>query len=108
MDYIDESLYPDGPAPDPQICPLTDYEKAEHIHRVCTAWEFDIPPEPETMKTIAGWKTILDKFPLPNLIAYHALRLLLRMKPVRGHILQLPYERMDLAEGKEDVCANMV
>jgi hypothetical protein len=105
-EYIDESLYPDEPAPIGR--PLTDFEKAEHIHRVCAAWEFDILPEDDTLRTIAGWKDILDRFPLANHLAYHAIRLLLRMPPVPAHILELPYERLDAIEGKEDVCADLV
>ena len=108
FEYVDESLYPDEPAPDPRIRPLTDFEKAEHIHRVCAAWEFDILPENATLRTIANWKDILDRFPLPNHAAYHALRLLLRLPPVPGLILELPFERQDALEGKEDVCAEMV
>jgi len=106
MDYIDESLYPDEPSPNPTT--LSDFEKAEHIHRVCSAWEFDIPPEEKTLNTIAGWRDILDRFPLPNHLAYHTLRALLHMPPIPGNLLELPYERFDAQENREDPCLLLV
>lgn len=107
-EYIDESLYPDEPAPDPQKAPLTPQEKAEHIHRVCAAWEFDILPETETLDTIRNWGEILERFPLPHHSAYHALRSICGLPPIPGTFLEGPHEKWDLAEGREDPCVEMV
>lgn len=105
MTYIDQSLYPDEAPPNPALAPLDDSQKAEHIHRVCAAWEFGIIPEEETFQTLAGWKDIFERFPLPNSIAYHTFRFLLNLAPIPGEILEAPYERLDREEERSDPCA---
>lgn len=107
-DYIDGSLYPDEPPPDPALRPLTSEEKAEHIHRVCASWEFGLPPEPETLRTVLRWKEILEMFPCPQHLTWHTLRELCGLPPVPGIIFELPYERMDAAEGRTDPCVDLV
>jgi len=107
MIYLDESLYPDHPPPD-RHAPLSDREKAEHIHRVCTAWDFGLPPEWETLRTLSAWATVLDQFPLPCSLAYHTLRFLFHLPPVEGHILETAAERSDRREGRSDPVAHQV
>ena len=108
MIYIDQSLYPDEAPPDAELGPLTDSEKAEHIHRVCAAWEFGLLPEEETFQTLAAWKDIFERFPLSNSIAYHTFRFLLRLPSLPGEILEAPYERLDREEGRSDPCTLFV
>jgi hypothetical protein len=107
MIYLDASLYPDEPPPDP-AAPLSDFEKAEHIHRVCGAWDFGLLPERETLRTIAQWQPVLERFPLPASLAYHTLRFLSGLPPVRGHILETVAERCDRLEGRSDPVVDYV
>ena len=73
-------------------------------------WEENTPEteKEETLNTIAGWRDILERFPLPNHLAYHTLRALLHMPPVPGNLLELPYERFDTQENREDPCLLLV
>lgn len=104
--YIDQSLYPDEAAPNAES--LTPEEKAEHVDRVCAAWEFDILPERETLETILGWKDVLERFPMPQHETYHTLRDLCGLPPIPGCIFELRSERLDAAEGRTDPCADRV
>lgn len=107
MTFIDASLYPDEPAPDPNRS-LNDFEKAEHIHRVCAAWDFGLPPEEETLHTVTAWKETLDRFPLPASPAWHTFRFLAGLAPVRGNIIETPAEERDRREGRFDPVADCV
>ncbi|MBA2432672.1 MAG: hypothetical protein H0V56_11265 [Chthoniobacterales bacterium] len=107
MIYIDASLYPDELPPE-AASPLSDRDKAEHIHRVCGAWDFGLPPEPETLRTLARWTPILDTFPLPGSLAYHTLRFLFQLPPIPGQILETPAERADRLEGRSDPVSDRV
>ena len=108
MIYIDQSLYPDEVPPDPTSAPLSEGEKAEHIHRVCAGWEFGLLPEEATFQTMLAWKDTFERFPIPNSIAYHTFRFLLGLPSIPGEILEAPYERLDREEGRTDPCALFV
>ena len=91
MMYIDHSVYPEFDEP-PDVLE-TDYDKADYVHRICTAWDFYIHPEPETFELFRGWKAIFDRFPVPN--------------PFPGFTPQ--WEILDRLEGREpDPCESMI
>ncbi len=62
MPYIDHSVFPD--CEDAPSTLETDEAKADYVHRVCSAWDFHILPEPETFGLFAQWKDVFDSFPL--------------------------------------------
>ena len=70
--YIDQSLYPDAEVPPESLDSPED--KADYVHRICTAWDFGIHPEPETFELLSGWKEVFDRFPVATSPAYHAMR----------------------------------
>jgi hypothetical protein len=69
--YIDQSVYSDI---DPPSELLTLEAKADYLHRICSAWDFRIHPEPETFAVLREWKQVFDRFPLVTSPAYHAFR----------------------------------
>ena len=77
---IDQSVYPDRDDP-PRDLP-TIFDKADYVHRICTAWDFGIHPEPVTFKLFASWKDVFDKFPVATSPGYHAFRMWFQWEPV--------------------------
>jgi hypothetical protein len=69
---IDASLYPDSDHPPRSLDSLAD--RADYLHRVCTAWDFHIHPQPETFETLRGWRDVFDQFPVSTSPAYHTFR----------------------------------
>ena len=72
MTYIDHSVYPDLAEP-PSVLDSAE-AKADYLHRVCTAWDFHVLPEPETFDLFSLWKQVFDRFPVLTSPAYHAFR----------------------------------
>jgi hypothetical protein len=108
---LDASLYPDLEAPPQELTDPAD--KADYLHRVCSAMDFWIFPEPATLKLLAGWKDIFDRYPLPASPAYRTLRAMYgwpRVPMPEGlPALRPPYLAMDAAEGRgPDPCESMV
>ena len=102
---IDHSVYPDIEPPDDLP---TDEDKADYIQRLCGAWDFGIIPEMESVRELAAWKQVFDRFPIPHSPAYHAFRTWFRWEPVPS----LPYpsralwEALDAEEDRTDPCVD--
>jgi len=87
--------------------------KADYIHRVCSAMDFHIFPEPVTLAELAAWKDIFDRFPLPASPAYRALRWWFGWEPVQippGMPATRPmYLALDAAEERgSDPCESTI
>jgi hypothetical protein len=109
--YIDESVYPDVSSP-PNDLPSLE-ARAEYVHRVCSAWDFHIHPEPETFQLFSEWEEVFDRFPLPTSPAYHAFRAWFGWEPVpfpSSLPAPIPYHvHLDRGEGRDDdPCAEMI
>jgi len=108
---IDTSLYPDWDIPPSRLD--TPEEKADYLHRVCSAMDFQIFPERETLCELEKWREIFDRFPLPASPAYRALRGWYGWEPVTMPeglpASRPPYLAMDAAEGRgADPCESMI
>jgi|GEM_PF-613799 hypothetical protein len=98
---IDHSVYPDVAEPPTSL--RSDEERADYIHRICSAWDFGILPTRETFAMFKGWRAVFDRYPLRGSPAYHAFRALFRWTPVVADpILEAAYERIDRREGRTD------
>jgi hypothetical protein len=91
----------------------TDEAKADYVHRVCSAWDFHVLPEPETFELFSGWKGIFDKYPLPTSPAYNAFRAWFGWPAIaapRGLPAPTPlYVALDQQEGRsDDPCERMI
>lgn len=108
---IDSSLYPDFDIPPSQL--ESPGERADYLHRVCGAMDFQVFPEPETWELLAGWKEIFDRFPMAASPAYRTMREVFGWEPVEMPAglpaYRPPYLAMDAAEGREaDPCESMI
>ena len=111
MMNIDASLYPDVDQPPKALD--TPELKADYLHRVCSAWDFYIMPEPETFDLLKQWKEVFDRFPLNASPAYHALRAWFGWDsvpaPSKLALQQAQYQILDELEGRgEDECTSLV
>lgn len=70
-DWIDKAMYPDVVG---EIPMETEYDQADYVHRVCTAWDWGIPPRPETLALLSQWRHIFEKFPVPDSPSFMALK----------------------------------
>jgi hypothetical protein len=109
--YIDGAVYPDLDTP-PSDLP-TDYDKADYLHRVVTAWDIGIMPERATLALLGTWREIFDQFPVPLSPGYHALRMVFDWPPVpvppNTAVAELRYQRLDRLEGRPaDPCEDEV
>jgi hypothetical protein len=109
--WLDASLYPDLETPPRHLDNPGD--KADYLHRVCSAMDFQIFPEPATLELLAGWKEVFDRYPLPASPAYRALRCWFGWEPVpvpKGLPATRPhYLALDAAEGRgPDPCESMI
>jgi hypothetical protein len=109
--YINASLYPEMEQPPFSLD--TPEAKADYLHRVCSAWDFYLLPEPETFDMLQTWKDTFDKFPIPTSPAYHTFRAWFGWEAVRPPFkLVLPkpqYQILDELEGRgEDPCASLI
>lgn len=109
--YIDHSVYPDVANPPAEF--LTMEAKADYVHRICSAWDFGIQPEPETSALFSQWKEVFDAFPVETSPAFHAFREWFGWEPVsipEGlHFPEPRYKVLDRIEGREeDPCERMV
>ncbi|MEI8133414.1 MAG: hypothetical protein WCG34_13360 [Leptolinea sp.] len=70
---IDGSLYPDEPAPEEL---LTVGDKIDYLARLCSAWDFGILPEWETVEELRKdeWKEVIEVCNLLTSPTYHLLR----------------------------------
>jgi hypothetical protein len=106
---IDHSVYPDQDEP-PEELP-TDEDRADYVARVCGAWDFDLPPTPETFALLSRWRDVFDRFPLPHSPAYAAFRTIFGWPSIAGGgVLEADYERVDRRNGRDlpDPCVDLV
>ena len=105
--HIDHSVYPDLDSPPTEL--ITAEDKADYLHRVCSAWDFGVLPDPQTFELFSGWKEIFDRFPVSASPAYHAFRARYGWEPVPWPPSIAPptpqWEHQDRIEGRgEDPC----
>lgn len=99
-DWIDGSLYPDQDVPE-ELQTLDD--KVDFIVRLCGAWDFGIPPGPQTLQQVLqdDWREAVDQARLLTSSAYHLLRELHKLDP-------LPYMGPSFPEILNDTCFDRV
>lgn len=101
---LDATLYPElREAPEALT---TDADRADYVHRVCTAWDFGVPPEPGTVNLLAGWKDVFDRFAIPHSPGFHALRDWYGWEPVPMLAVfgRPKWQQLDALEGRSDPC----
>lgn len=110
-DFIDHGVYPDLDEP-PDVLETTE-ARADYVHRICSAWDYGVHPEPETFVLFERWKEVFDRFPVPTSPGYHAFRSWFGWPPVafpanvNGPIPR--YLVLDRLEGRDaDPCERMV
>jgi len=94
--WMDGSLYPDQDVPD-RLDTLPD--RIDFIARLCSAWDFGLLPLPITLNEILkkDWRQAVEETQLLTSCAYHLLRELHGLDPVRylgpkfPHILNDPF-----------------
>ena len=109
--YIDHSVYPDLDHPPDDLPTMED--RADYVHRISTAWDFHIHPEPETFELFSTWKDVFDRYPVLTSIGYHAFRDCFGWEPVAIppglHFPEPLYMVLDRLEGRgDDPCTNMI
>lgn len=106
---LDHSVYPDiSPPPDDLPTPE---DKADYIHRICSAFDFGIYPGRSDWELFAGWKDVFDRFPLPYSPAWHTFRSKYRWEDGPREYdfgVHAPWKDQDLVEGRTDPCEEMV
>ena len=78
---IDGSLYPDEPPP-AVLESLA--ERVDFLARLCSAWDFGILPDPETLREIRRrlWRAAVDRCRLLTSPTYHLVRKWHRLPPL--------------------------
>lgn len=109
--YIDGTVYPD--LPEPPVILETPWDKADYVHRICTAWDFHILPEQETLDLFSQWKDVFDRFPIVTSPGYHAFRAWFGWEripcPPHLHGPEPLYRILDRLEDRpEDPCEHMI
>jgi hypothetical protein len=105
---LDHSVYPDCELPPDDLPTLED--KADYVHRICSAFDFGIFPERHDWRLFAGWREVFDHFPLPHSPAYHTFRARYGWPeaPRGSHGLTPGWKIADQREEREDPCERMV
>ncbi len=98
---IDHSVYPDVAHGDDFE---DDFDRADYLHRVCTSWDFGVPPEHYTVTLLRGWRTVFDRFPVSASPAYHAFRAHFGWSavPMDLCLSTANWEMLDALEGRDD------
>ncbi|MBI4266733.1 MAG: hypothetical protein HY657_20390 [Acidobacteria bacterium] len=109
--HIDTSVYPDVDTP-PQSLDSVE-ERADYVHRVCSAWDYGIHPDEDTFALFSEWKDIFERFPIVTSPAYHAMRAWFQWEPVPVptglHPPTPRYVEYDRLEGRdEDPCEQCI
>jgi hypothetical protein len=106
--HLDTTVYPDLDRPPTQL--RTRRQRADYVQRICSAWDFGIVPDQETVNLFATWQGIFDRYPLETSLAYHAFRARFGWPPVAMAILETPWEHADRLAGRmtTDPCLNAV
>ena len=105
---LDHSVYPDLEVPPDDLPTLED--KADYVHRICSAFDFGIFPEREDWLRFAQWKEVFDRFPLPHSPACHTFRSHYGWPPAQRapHGLTPGWKIADRREEREDPCEHLV
>ena len=87
--------------------------KADYVHRICSAWDYGVHPDPETFTLLARWKDVFDRYPILTSPAYHAFRAWFQWEPYPAPPGLLPptprWVHLDRLEGRdEDPCERMI
>lgn len=109
--HIDGSVYPDLDVPPRSLD--SPQARADYVHRICSAWDYGVPPTRETFALFSDWKDVFDRFPIVTSPAYHAMRLWFGWEPVSvpsGLHPRVPrYAEYDRLEGRgEDPCEHWI
>ena len=108
---IDYSLYPDLEEDELPNELIGIEEQAEHVHRLCSAWDFyGFPPTRKALEGMKEWRRAFESFPILNSPAYCALCELLGFPhgPPEPYLGKLRWEEDDELEGREyDPCMAM-
>jgi hypothetical protein len=104
---IDHSVYPDIEHGDDFA---DDFDRADYIHRICTAWDFGVPPESQTVALFREWRGVFDRFPVDASPAYHAFRAHFRWPavPMNLCLSSAHWEVLDALEGRDDPFRDLV
>jgi hypothetical protein len=104
---IDHSVYPDIEHGNDFA---DDYDRADYVHRICTAWDFGVPPEPYTVALFRDWREVFDRFPIASSPAYHAFRRYFGWPdvPIERNLSTPQWEVLDRLEGRDDPCRDAV
>jgi len=78
--HIDGTVFPDMDAPPRRLD--TPEDKADYIHRVCSAWDHGVQPDAQTFALLSEWREVFDRFPIVTSPAYHAMRAWFRWNTV--------------------------
>lgn len=108
--HIDGSVYPDLAEPPRSLD--SPEARADYVHRICSAWDYGVVPDAETMTLLSTWKDVFDRYPLIISPAYHAMRAWFGWEPVpipQGIHPPTPrYVEYDRQEGREDSCERLI
>jgi hypothetical protein len=109
--HIDHSVYPDVDVV-PTVLESME-EKADYVHRICSAWDYGVHPDSETFQLFAQWKEVFDRFPVLTSPAYHAFRGWFGWPALpfpTGVVPPTPrWVHLDRLEGREeDPCEHMI
>ncbi len=98
---IDAGVYPERVPPEALA---TLEEKADYLHRICAAFDHGVVPEEATLRLLSGWQEVFDRFPLPGLPSYHALRSYFGWQQTARwpYFMEPAYVKLDRIEGRED------
>ncbi len=98
---IDHSVYPDVRHGDDFE---DDYDRADYVHRICTAWDFGVPPEAYTVTLLRNWRDVFDHFPIAPSPAYHAFRAHFGWPALTMELCVAPahWETLDALEDRQD------
>jgi hypothetical protein len=104
---IDHSVYPDMHHPNDFA---DDFDRADYVDRICSSWDFGVPPESETVALFRGWRDVFDRFPVPASPSYHAFRAFFRWPAVAVERCLAPaqWEILDELEGRDDPFRNRI
>ena len=98
---IDRTVYPDVEHGDDFE---DDYDRADYLQRICAASDFGVPPDRDTITLFRDWRTVFDRFPVPDSPTFHALRGEFGWPrvPMEPSFYPAAWETLDALEGRDD------
>ncbi|MBV8067516.1 MAG: hypothetical protein JO113_06040 [Candidatus Eremiobacteraeota bacterium] len=103
--HLDTAVYPDREPPETLE---TLEEKADYVHRICSAWDFGILPDESTFELLAGWRNVFERFPIFGSPAFDAFCERFAWPHGTGQIFRARYEVLDAREERTDPVRNLV